>query len=88
MNNIISNAKVLSRSEMKNIMAGIGGECGSGGTFPVEHQGLSFCSCTYNGCEVSFYQFTGPDEWLITSCAGTSCGSGTYTGTVCGGGCP
>jgi len=80
--------EVLNREEMKMIMAGASGGCGSDGAFPIEHDSLSYCSCTHNGCEVNFYQLEGPDEWLITSCAGTSCGSGEYGGTICGGQCP
>lgn len=65
---------ILSRNEMKNIMAG------SGGT------GCSNCSCNYNGCNVVFTQCD--LGWYLVTCAGTQSGSGIYSGTICGGQCP
>lgn len=70
----------LSRSEMREIMAGSGG----GGVGPGD--GCSSCSCNYQGCQVSFTQCS--TGWYMVTCAGTSTGSGTYHGTVCGGQCP
>lgn len=66
---------VLSRSEMKKIMAGSG---------PT-------CECSFETdsgtCDVYFYQFSG--HWSFTSsCGASGNGQGQYTGSLCGGGCP
>lgn len=71
---------VLNRDEMRNIMAGCGG---------------SSCSCTYSGsgstCSVIFNQ--GSIGWsMVVNCldgySDTDYGTGSYSGTICGGQCP
>lgn len=66
---------VLSRGEMKKIMAGSGPTCQ--------------CSHTTEAgtCDVYFYQYS--YGWAYTSsCGAQGSGSGQFTGTLCGGDCP
>ena len=85
---------VLSRPEMKEIMAGSssgGGGGGGGGGLcdgTVNCGSMTYSSCYYNGCFVELYQCSSPTEWLIRTCDGTWCGAGYYGGTACGGQIP
>lgn len=83
----------LNRSEMREITAGCGsgGVGGGGGSLcdgTINCGSMTYSSCHYNGCFVELYQCQSPTEWLLRTCDGTWCGSGSYGGTACGGQIP
>jgi len=80
MKELLNIGQALGRDEMKKLMAGTGGSCGT--CSDTTFNGTSYV-CWHNGCQVTLVQCS--DGWVLFTCDGCWTGNGSYGGTICGG---